>query len=145
MSELIVRMLFLVHFQMCPATNAHGSTSTTQYPKPASYGSGYGSGYDGLAQSQDYGKTGYVSSSQSQNKAGVGANAGTTGSSGTDLSASMYGKSHVTLGKVNVSTCFCFAMNLSCIMLVRSLLAIFFLVFHVTSIDSKLILEELKI
>jgi hypothetical protein len=90
---------------MPPATNAHGSTSTTQYPKPGSYGSGYGSGYDGLAQNQDYGKTGYVSSNQSQSKAGVGANAGTTGSSATDLSATMYGKSHVTLGKVNVSTC----------------------------------------
>jgi hypothetical protein len=90
-------------FQMPPATNAHGNTNTTQYPKPASYGSGYGSGYDGLAQNQDYGKAGYVSSSQSQSKAGVGANAGTTGSSATDLSATMYGKSHVTLGKVNVS------------------------------------------
>jgi len=88
-------------YPMPPATNAHGNTSTTQYPKPASYGSGYGSGYDGLAQNQDYGKAGYVSSSQSQSKAGVGANAGTTGSSATDLSATMYGKSHVTLGKVN--------------------------------------------
>lgn len=88
-------------YPMPPATNAHGSTSSTQYPKPGSYGSGYGSGYDGLAQNQDYSKTGYVSSSQAQSKAGVGANAGTTGSSATDLSATMYGKSHVTLGKVN--------------------------------------------
>jgi hypothetical protein len=90
---------------MPPATNAHGSTNTTQYAKPGSYASGYGSGNDGLAQNQDSGKTGYVSSIQSQNKSGVGANAGTTGSSATDLSATMYGKSHVTLGKVNVSTC----------------------------------------
>jgi hypothetical protein len=104
-------MLFQCVFQMPPATNTHGSTSTTQYPKPGSYGSGYGSGYDGLAQNQDYGKTGYVSNSQSQSKAGVGANAGTTGSSATDLSATMYGKSHVTLGKVNVSTCLCFAVK----------------------------------
>lgn len=88
-------------YPMPPATNAHGSTSSTQYPKPGSYGSGYGSGYDGLAQNQDYSKTGYVSSSQSQSKAGVGASAGTSGSSATDLSATMYGKSHVTLGKVN--------------------------------------------
>lgn len=88
-------------YPMPPATNAHGSTTSTQYAKPGSYGSGYGSGYDGLSQSQDYSKTGYVSGSQSQSKAGVGANAGTTGSSASDLSATMYGKSHVALGKVN--------------------------------------------
>ncbi|KAK7867696.1 hypothetical protein R5R35_011563 [Gryllus longicercus] len=87
-------------YPMPPATNTHGSTTTTQYPKPGSYGSGYGSGYDGLSQNQDYSKTGYVSGSQSQTKAGVGANAGTTGSSASDLSA-VYGKSHVALGKVN--------------------------------------------
>ncbi|PSN51238.1 hypothetical protein C0J52_10552 [Blattella germanica] len=57
-------------YPMPPATNAHGSTTSTQYPKPGSYGSGYGSGYDGLAQNQDYSKTGYVSSSQAQSKAG---------------------------------------------------------------------------
>jgi hypothetical protein len=114
---------------MPPATNTHGSTSTTQYPKPGSYGSGYGSGYDGLAQNQDYGKTGYVSNSQSQSKGGVGGSAGTTGSSATDLSATMYGKSHVTLGKVNVSTCFCFTIKCFCmtqiIMLVRFFLPTF--------------------
>ncbi|XP_021931148.1 protein lingerer isoform X2 [Zootermopsis nevadensis] len=103
-------------YPMPPATNTHGSTSTTQYPKPGSYGSGYGSGYDGLVQNQDYGKTGYVSNSQSQSKAGVGANAGTAGSSATDLSATMYGKSHVTLGKVNVSTYFRFAVKCVCMM-----------------------------
>lgn len=91
---------------MPPATNAHGSTTSSQYPKPGNYGSGYGSGYDGIAQNQEYGKTGYVSGSQTQSKAGVGASAGTSGSSASDLSATMYGKSHVALTKVNVSSMF---------------------------------------
>nr|CAD7442281.1 unnamed protein product [Timema bartmani] len=88
-------------YPMPPATNTHGSTTSTQYPKPGSYGSGYSTGYEGLSQNQDYGKTSYVSGNQTQNKTGVGANAGTTGSSATDLTGSMYGKSHVALGKVN--------------------------------------------
>nr|CAD7196532.1 unnamed protein product [Timema douglasi] len=88
-------------YPMAPATNTHGSTTSTQYPKPGSYGSGYSTGYEGLSQNQDYGKTSYVSGNQTQNKTGVGANAGTTGSSATDLTGSMYGKSHVALGKVN--------------------------------------------
>ncbi|XP_046996381.1 protein lingerer isoform X3 [Schistocerca americana] len=88
-------------YQMPPATNAHGTTTTSQYPKPGTYGSGYASGYDGLTQNQDYSKTGYVAGSQSQSKTGVGANTGSTGSSGADLSATMYGKSHVAIGKVN--------------------------------------------
>ncbi|XP_044740287.1 protein lingerer isoform X2 [Chrysoperla carnea] len=86
-----------IYSQMPTATNAHGST-TSQYPKPGSYGSGYNSAYDALSQSQDYNKSAYVGGpNQSQNKAGV---AVTTGSSATDLT-SMYGKSHVALGKVN--------------------------------------------
>nr|CAD7432838.1 unnamed protein product [Timema monikensis] len=92
---------FAFFFDMAPATNTHGSTTSTQYPKPGSYGSGYSTGYEGLSQNQDYGKTSYVSGNQTQNKTGVGANAGTTGSSATDLTGSMYGKSHVALGKVN--------------------------------------------
>lgn len=89
---------------MPAATNAHGSTNLSQYPKPSNYGSGYGSGYDALTQSQDYAKGGYVGGTQTQSKTGgVGANAVTTGSSAaTDLSV-MYGKSHAALGKVNVS------------------------------------------
>ncbi|XP_071442069.1 protein lingerer isoform X6 [Hetaerina americana] len=88
-------------YPMPTATNAHGATNNTQYPKPASYGSAYGSGYDGISQNQEYGKTGYVSGNQSQSKGGVGGNSGTAGSSASDLGATMYGKSHVALGKVN--------------------------------------------
>ncbi|GLV43563.1 lingerer [Carabus blaptoides fortunei] len=91
-----------IYPQMPAATNAHGSTNLSQYPKPSNYGSGYGSGYDALTQSQDYAKGGYVGGTQTQSKTGgVGANAVTTGSSAaTDLSV-MYGKSHAALGKVN--------------------------------------------
>ncbi|KAF5282550.1 hypothetical protein FQA39_LY04957 [Lamprigera yunnana] len=84
--------------QLSAVTNAHGSNNT-QYPKPATYGSGYGSGYDPLTQTQDYSKGGYVSNTQGQSKAS-GANASTGVSTGNDLTA-MYGKSHAALGKVN--------------------------------------------
>lgn len=86
---------------MPQATNAHGSSNSTQYPKQAAYGSGYGSGYETLSQSQDYTKSAYVGNAQGQNK-GTGANASSVGSAGNDLAA-MYGKSHAALGKVNVS------------------------------------------
>lgn len=85
---------------MPTATNAHGTSNSTQYPKPT-YGSGYGSGYDALTQSQDYSKTGYVSNTQGQSKSA--GNTSSTGSTSNDLSA-MYGKSHTALGKVNVSS-----------------------------------------
>ncbi|EEB12834.1 lingerer, putative [Pediculus humanus corporis] len=84
------------------ATNAHGST-TSQYPKPGSY-SAYGSGYEGLSQTQDYTKSAYVSTmsaNQAQSKSGVGVTSGSSASSTSDLNASMYGKSHTALGKVN--------------------------------------------
>ncbi|XP_008195618.2 protein lingerer isoform X1 [Tribolium castaneum] len=87
---------FGMYTQLPAATNAHGSSNSTQYPKPATYGSGYGS-YDTLSQTQDYNKTGYVGNNQGQKGGGV--NATSTGSSGNDLS--MYGKSHAALGKVN--------------------------------------------
>lgn len=87
-----------VYPQLPTVTNAHGSNNS-QYPKPATYGSAYGSGYDPLTQTQDYSKGPYASNSQGQNK-GSGANASTGGSSGSDLTA-MYGKSHTALGKVN--------------------------------------------
>ncbi|KAB0803651.1 hypothetical protein PPYR_00621 [Photinus pyralis] len=89
---------FPVYPQLPTVTNAHGSNNS-QYPKPATYGSGYGSGYDPLTQTQDYSKGGYVSNTQSQSK-GSGANASTGGSSANDLTA-IYGKSHTALGKVN--------------------------------------------
>ncbi|KAL0279069.1 UNVERIFIED_CONTAM: hypothetical protein PYX00_000700 [Menopon gallinae] len=86
-----------------PATNAHGSTATSQYAKPGSYASTYGSGYEGLSQTQDYQKSAYVSTNQTQSKTGVGVTTGSSGSSTSDLSASMYGKTHTALGKVNDS------------------------------------------
>ncbi|KAK9693347.1 Ubiquitin-associated protein 2 [Popillia japonica] len=88
-----------VYSQIPTATNAHGASNSTQYPKPSTYGSGYGSGYDALGQSQDYSKGGYVGNTQGQTK-GTGANASSTGTTGNDLSA-MYGKSHTAIGKVN--------------------------------------------
>lgn len=84
---------------MPAATNAHGTSSSTQYPKPATYGSGYGN-YDTIGQTQDYSKTGYVGNNQAQKGGGV--NPSTGGSTGSELSG-MYGKSHTALGKVNVS------------------------------------------
>lgn len=90
-----------IYPQVAPATNAHGNSNTTQYPKPGSYGSSYGSGYDGLSASQDYSKGGGYAGghtgTQTASKAGVGANAPSTGSSATDL----YNKTHVALSKVN--------------------------------------------
>lgn len=93
-------MILFVLQQLPAATNAHGSSNSTQYPKPANYGSGYGSGYDALSQTQEYGKGAYVGNTQGQNKS-AGVNASTTGPTGNDL-ATMYGKSHTALGKVNV-------------------------------------------
>jgi len=84
--------------QLPAATNAHGSSNSAQYPKQASYGSGYTSGYDSLSQSQDYNKGGYVGNTQTQNKGGAGNT--TSGNATNDLSA-MYGKTHSALGKVN--------------------------------------------
>ncbi|XP_023013390.2 ubiquitin-associated protein-like lingerer isoform X1 [Leptinotarsa decemlineata] len=86
-----------MYTQLPAATNAHGSNNNNQYPKPATYGSGYGS-YDALNQSQDYTKGAYVGNTQAQKASG--ANASSTGSAGNDLSA-MYAKSHTALGKVN--------------------------------------------
>ncbi|XP_056647159.1 protein lingerer isoform X2 [Diorhabda sublineata] len=86
-----------MYTQLPAATNAHGSSNSTQYSKPASYNSGYGN-YDSLNQSQDYSKGGYVSNTQGQKSSGPSASS--TGSTGTDLSA-MYAKSHTALGKVN--------------------------------------------
>lgn len=93
----------LLYQQVAPATNAHGNSNSTQYPKPGSYGSSYGSGYDGLSASQDYSKGGggYAgghSAAQAASKAGVGTNAPSTGSSATDI----YNKTHVTLSKVSL-------------------------------------------
>lgn len=80
---------------MPSAGNAHGTTSN-QYGKPASYGSTYGSGYDGLSQAADYSKSGYVSAGVKSGVGGVSVSSATTASD-------LYGKGHTALGKVNVS------------------------------------------
>lgn len=81
------------------------ATSGGQFPKP-SYNSGYGStGYDTLSQTtQDYNKGGYPGTGQ-QSKGQTVSNPQPAGT-GSDITSSMYGKSHVALNKVNVRQIF---------------------------------------
>ncbi|KAF4528214.1 hypothetical protein B566_EDAN016835 [Ephemera danica] len=98
-------------FQLPTATNAHGATNSAQYAKPATYSSGYGSGYDSLSGqgTADYSKTsgGYVSAGSQGGQNSKGSVVGSAGSSSSaaasasDLTSNMYGKTHVALGKVN--------------------------------------------
>lgn len=83
------------------------ATSGGQFPKP-SYNSGYGStGYDTLSQTtQDYNKGGYPGTGQ-QSKGQTVSNPQPAGT-GSDITSSMYGKSHVALNKVNVRQIFLF-------------------------------------
>lgn len=80
-----------------------------QFAKQTAYSSGYGStSYDTMNQTnQEYNKTAYQSAGQ-QSK---GSNQTTSNS---ELTSSMYNKSHVALNKVNVSVekCFLLAKNL---------------------------------
>lgn len=83
-----------------PVTNTHGATTNAQYQKPAAYGShNYNSGYEDLAQVQEYAKaTAYAGSSAAQSK--VSGSTGTGSNSAADLSqqinaASAYSK-HAT-------------------------------------------------
>lgn len=80
------------------------ATSGGQFPKP-SYNSGYGStSYDTLNQTtQDYNKTPYASSGVGQQSKGQTVSNPQTGGTGSDITSSMYGKSHAALNKVNVS------------------------------------------
>lgn len=72
-------------------------TSGGQYGKPSSYS--YGStGYD---TAQDYNKTAYQSAGVGQQAKGQNVSNQSAGTS--DISSSMYSKSHVALNKVNVS------------------------------------------
>lgn len=82
------------------------ASSGAQFPKP-SYNSGYGStGYDTLSQTaQDYNKNAYASSGGQQSKGQNVTNPPQSGT-GSDISSSMYGKSHVALNKVNVRIIF---------------------------------------
>lgn len=76
-------------------------TSGGQYAKPSSYS--YGStGYD---TTQDYNvKTAYQSAGVGQQSKGQNVSNQSAGNS--DISSSMYSKSHVALNKVNVSPLF---------------------------------------
>ncbi|KMQ83265.1 protein lingerer isoform x1, partial [Lasius niger] len=94
--------------QIATAGNA-GTNSGAYSAKPGSYGSGYGAGasYDALASagpSGEYKGTGSSYTGTQTGKTGTSTgNTNTAGSSATDISATMYAKSHVALGKVNVS------------------------------------------
>ena len=94
--------LFMFKQQQIPAAN---TASGGQFPKP-SYNTGYGStSYDTLAQAaQDYSKGAYQSSINQQPKSQNVSTAPQAGT-GSDITSSMYGKTHVTLNKVNVSSC----------------------------------------
>lgn len=83
-----------------PTANA---SSGGQFPKP-SYNSGYGStAYDALGQNtQDYSKGAYPGTGVGQQSKGQNVTNPPTGT-GSDITSSMYGKSHVALNKVNVS------------------------------------------
>lgn len=86
-----------------PTANA---SSGGQFPKP-SYNSGYGStAYDTLGQNtQDYSKGAYPGTGVGQQSKGQNVTNPPTGT-GSDITSSMYGKSHVALNKVNVSEIF---------------------------------------
>lgn len=91
------------------ATNA---STGAQFPKP-SYNSGYGStGYDTLSQStQDYNKGSYPGTGVGQPSKGQSVSNAPPSGTGSDMSTSMYGKSHVALNKVNVSViCPCISL-----------------------------------
>lgn len=84
-----------------PTANA---SSGGQFPKP-SYNSGYGStAYDTLGQNtQDYSKGAYPGTGVGQQSKGQNVTNPPPTGAGSDISSSMYGKSHVALNKVNVS------------------------------------------
>ncbi|XP_028893459.2 protein lingerer isoform X3 [Zeugodacus cucurbitae] len=87
-----------IYPQQIPAAN---TASGGQFAKP-SYSTGYGStSYDALSQaSQDYTKGAYPSSVNQQTKSQNVANPPQTGTS-SDITSSMYSKTHVALNKVN--------------------------------------------
>lgn len=77
-----------------------------QFPKPSYNSGGYGStNYDALTQaSQDYAKVTYPSSVNQQTKTQNIVNAPPPTGANADISTSVYGKGHVALNKVNVSS-----------------------------------------
>lgn len=84
------------------------ASSGGQYAPNASFNSGYGStAYDTLSQTgQDYNKTAYQGTGVAQQSKAQTVSNQQAGSTGTDIASSMYGKSHVALNKVNVSSIF---------------------------------------
>lgn len=92
--------LFFLFQQQIPAAN---TASGGQFPKP-SYNTGYGStNYDALSQaSQDYTNKTYPSSVNQPTKSQNVTNPPQAGTA-SDITSSMYGKTHVALNKVNVS------------------------------------------
>uniref|UniRef100_A0A6B2EFL1 Protein lingerer n=1 Tax=Phlebotomus kandelakii TaxID=1109342 RepID=A0A6B2EFL1_9DIPT len=85
--------------QQMPTASA---TSGGQFPKP-SYNSAYGSTtYDALSQTtQDYSKSAYPGSGVGQQSKGQNVNNPPPSGTGSDITSSMYSKTHVTLNKVN--------------------------------------------
>lgn len=83
-----------------PTANSSGG----QFAKP-SYNSGYGStAYDTLGQNtQDYSKGAYPGTGVGQQSKGQNVTNAPPSGTGSDITSSMYGKSHVALNKVNVS------------------------------------------
>ncbi|XP_055708542.1 protein lingerer isoform X17 [Phlebotomus papatasi] len=78
------------------------ATSGGQFPKP-SYNSAYGStAYDTLSQTtQDYSKSAYPGSGVGQQSKGQNVNNPPPAGTGSDITSSMYSKTHVALNKVN--------------------------------------------
>ncbi|KAJ6643228.1 Protein lingerer, partial [Pseudolycoriella hygida] len=88
-----------IYPQQMPTANA---SSGGQFPKP-SYNSGYGStAYDSLGQNtQDYSKGAYPGTGVGQQSKGQNVTNPPPTGTGSDITSSMYGKSHVALNKVN--------------------------------------------
>ncbi|XP_055708541.1 protein lingerer isoform X16 [Phlebotomus papatasi] len=90
-------------YGMYPQQMATASaTSGGQFPKP-SYNSAYGStAYDTLSQTtQDYSKSAYPGSGVGQQSKGQNVNNPPPAGTGSDITSSMYSKTHVALNKVN--------------------------------------------
>lgn len=95
--------------QQIATTGNAGTNSGAYSAKPGNYGSGYGGGasYDTLASAGPTGEykgagSGYTGTQSGKTGTSTGNN-NSGASSGADIGATMYAKSHVALGKVNVS------------------------------------------
>lgn len=99
----------MIKLQQIAAAGNAGTNSGAYSAKPGSYGSGYGGGasYDTLASAGPAGEykgasSGYTGTQTGKTGTSTG-NSNSGGSSAADIGATMYGKSHVALSKVNVS------------------------------------------